>query len=691
MANRLAGESSPYLLQHQNNPVDWYPWGSEALERSRREEKPIFLSIGYSACHWCHVMEHESFEDAEIARYLNQHFVCIKVDREERPDLDHIYMTAVQLLTGRGGWPMSVFLTPSLKPFYGGTYWPPRESRGMAGFLQVLSAVVDAWTKRRAQVEEQSHTITKHISEVTEREASQEGLRDDLLNQAAAALERAFDFTYGGFGSAPKFPHPMDLDLILRVWSRVPRSGLLRMVELNLQKMAQGGIYDHLGGGFARYSVDERWLVPHFEKMLYDNALLVPLYLDAWLITGNPVYAQVVRETCNYVLTTLTDSAGGFHSTEDADSEGEEGKFYVWTPAEIRHVLGNEAGTRFCEVYDVTSHGNFEGHNILNLPQTIPLAAARLEMKPEALALELADSRAKLLAARNRRVRPGKDDKVLVNWNGLMIHALARAGAALIEPRYLAAAKKAADFLLTKMRRPDGRLLHSYRQGKAKFDAYLDDYACLANGLVSLYEATCEERWIDEGVALCDTLLAHFQDRAAGGFFFTADDHEELIARHKDLHDASVPSGNGMAATALIRMARLLGSNEYLEAARQTLEAGLGLMEQSPIAAGQLLIALDLYLGPTPELAVVGDPEDELTKSVLGNIQRRYWPRRALACRADGCVPRSSAWLDPFFDAKTTPKGEVSLYVCQNFSCQAPIVGTAAIGTRLDELAERPS
>ena len=466
MPNRLAGESSPYLLQHQNNPVDWHPWGPEALALAQSADKPIFLSIGYAACHWCHVMEHESFENAAIARLMNENFVCIKVDREERPDLDHIYMSAVQLLTGRGGWPMSVFLTPELKPFYGGTYWPPSARMGMPGFDQVLLAVADAWKNRRAQAIEQASELTSHITGLTELPASEAVLSQAMIDQAGGTLERSFDFRHGGFGGAPKFPHPMDLQLLLRLWRRHRCDGLLQMVTTTLDKMAAGGIYDHLGGGFHRYSVDERWLVPHFEKMLYDNALLTAAYVEGFQATGNPEYARVVRETCDYVLRDLTDLAGGFYSTEDADSEGEEGKFYVWTPNEIAEVLGAEKTETFCYVYDVTDPGNFEGQSILNLPKAIEACAKIKQRGVDELRQELAESKAKLLAAREQRVRPGRDDKVLVSWNGLMIDALSRAAGALDERRYLAAARKAADFILQSMRRPDGRLLHTWRRGK---------------------------------------------------------------------------------------------------------------------------------------------------------------------------------------------------------------------------------
>jgi uncharacterized protein YyaL (SSP411 family) len=679
MSNRLAHETSPYLLQHKDNPVDWFPWGPEALERAKREDKPIFLSIGYSACHWCHVMEHESFENEEIAEQLNDKFVCIKVDREERPDLDQIYMNAVQILTGRGGWPMSVFLTPDLRPFYGGTYWPPHAGRGMPGFDQVIFGVHEAWQNRREQAVEQAGEITKHLTQAGALESSGEGLRPELMHMAAVKLEQAFDFSHGGFGGAPKFPHSMDVQLLLRIWHRQPRQGVLDMVTLTLEKMARGGIYDHLAGGFARYSVDQRWLVPHFEKMLYDNSLLTAAYLDGYLATGNAEYARVAGETLDYILQYMTDEQGGFHSTEDADSEGEEGKFYVWTPQEIQAVLGEVKAARFCYVYDVPEAGNFEhGKSILNLPKTIAQCASLRGWDMAELEAELAESRAKLLAVRDRRVRPGKDDKILVSWNALMIDAMARAAGILDEPKYLHAATRAADFILTQLRRDDGRLLHSWRHGHAKFDAYLDDYTYFINALVTLYEAGFDERWIDEAVRLADIVLKHFADTHSGGFFFTADDHEQLIARNKDLYDSSVPSGNSMAATALLRLGKLCGRDDYLDAARATLDMAVGLMERAPTAAGQMLIAAEMFFGPTPEIVVLGQIGDADTAAALSDLRKRFIPNYVLACRATSESQSGSPNLAPIFAGKS-PQGTLpTVFVCENFTCQAPVSGKGA-------------
>jgi hypothetical protein len=691
MSNRLAKESSPYLLQHRDNPVDWYPWGDEAIERARSEDRPIFLSIGYSACHWCHVMEHESFESETIAHVLNGNFVAIKVDREERPDLDQIYMNAVQMLTGHGGWPMSVFLTPELKPFYGGTYWPPQSSRGMPGFDQILAAVIDAWKNRREQALNAAEQLTAELQNVGAATGGDaEALKVSLINAAAVQLRKAFDNTYGGFGQAPKFPHPMDLQLLVRAWHRSGQQGPLDMVRLSLDRMAAGGIYDHLGGGFARYSVDARWLVPHFEKMLYDNALLSGAYLEAFLVTGDANYARVLRETLNYVIRDMTNPSGGFYSTEDADSEGHEGLFYVWTPDEIEAVLGDERGATFGRVYDVSDVGNFEDRNILNLPKTLEQCASILRREPQELAAELADSRAKLFAVREKRVHPGKDDKVIVAWNGLMIDAMARAGAALNEPEYVITADEVASFIMSRMRRDCGRLLHSWRNGHAKLDAYLDDYAALANSLMSLYEANFKERWIDDAVQLMDIVLDKFSDPAGGAFFYTAADHEQLIARNKELTDSSVPSGNSLAAHALLRLGRLIGRSEYLDAAEKVLAAGVPIMQQAPMAAGQLLLALDLYLGPASELVLVGDMAHAEMKQAIAAVHCRHLPRSVFAVRDTGSsdpTGSQSRHLDEIFAGKESPNGQPVLYVCENFACGAPATGLAEIEGKLEELA----
>jgi uncharacterized protein YyaL (SSP411 family) len=590
----------------------------------------------------------------------------------------------------------------------------------------VLRAVVDAWQNRREAAIGQAEELTGYLQNVggeeegsgfrvqgSDREELKAQQAAEILRHAVAQLSRAFDSTYGGFGTAPKFPHSMDLQLLLRQWKRNPRPELLHMVTHTLDKMAAGGIYDHLAGGFARYSVDERWLVPHFEKMLYDNALLTGAYLDAiqcgptvpvgqeaknivldqamsdW--GGWTTFVRIVRETCDYILKYMTDSAGGFHSTEDADSEGEEGKFYVWTPAEIREVLGDERGRRICDVYDVTDAGNFEyGKSILNLSKTIEQIVRLRGWNAAEIEAELAESRTRLLESRDQRVRPGKDDKILVSWNGMMIDALARAGVMAGERRYIEAAGRAATFILNQMRRSDGRLLHTWRNGKAKLDTYLDDYACIVNSLVTLYECTYFEPWIDEAIQLADVMLMHFEDKSGGGFYFTADDHEQLIARNKDFHDASVPSGNGMAATALIRLGKLTGKPEYLESARRTLIAGLSVMQRQPTAAGQLLIALDMWLGPMQELVLIGGNVTALNKQCVGELRRwNFLPNSVHAYRPfplpSDC--RLADGLRGIFQDRLAVDNQPTLYICENFTCQAPVVGAEAIRAALAKLA----
>jgi uncharacterized protein YyaL (SSP411 family) len=554
---------------------------------------------------------------------------------------------------------------------------------GMPGFDQVIQAVSEAWRERREQAEAGAAQLTERLQQIGAAGEAGE-LSADLLATAADALERAADRTHGGFGRAPKFPHSMDLQVLLRVWRREKRDELLDLVKLTLDKMARGGIYDHLGGGFARYSVDARWLVPHFEKMLYDNALLTLAYLDGYAATGDEYYAQVARETLDYVLRDMTDEQGGFYSTEDADSEGEEGKFYVWTPEEIEAVLGPEAAATFNRVYDVTPSGNFEGRNILNLSRPIAQEAKLLGRDEADLAAELAESRRKLFEAREQRVHPGKDDKVLVAWNGLMIDALARAAGALDEPRHLDAARAAADFLLSQVRREDGRLLHTWRHGKAKLDAYLDDYAALINALVSVYEASFDERYIDRAVELADQMLTHFR-APHGGFFFTASDHEQLIARAKDFQDASVPSGNALAATGLLRLGKLTGRGDYLDAAVETLRAAAPLIEQAPTAAGQTLLALDMHLGPAPEIVLLGDPARDDMAAALAALRRRFLPSKVVALRAPGEAPRSAA-LDPLFAGKAPEGAEPTVFVCENFACQTPVSGKEAALAQWEKL-----
>ena len=692
MPNRLASESSPYLLQHKDNPVDWYPWGEEALRRATDEDKPIFLSIGYSACHWCHVMEHESFENEDIARVLNENFINIKVDREERPDLDHLYMNAVMALRGGGGgWPLSVFLTPSQQVFFGGTYWPPKSRPGLPGFDHVLASVLDAFNERRDKVEAQSAQITDWLNSEDD-EPYIESVDEAMLTTSALMLENHFDYENGGFGTAPKFPHSMDIALLINVARRWPAdgapgsSGIMRMVNLNLKKMAQGGIYDHLGGGFARYSVDEKWLVPHFEKMLYDNALLADVYLQAAESTGSDFYRDVATETLDYILNYLTDEHGGFYSTEDADSEGEEGKFYVWSKSEIEEVLGEETAAHFCKLYGVTPSGNFEGHNILNMEQTAAEYADDNMLNEEQFVTMIGHARRQLLHVRDKRVRPGLDDKVLVSWNGLAIIAMARGGVVLDDDRYVDAAARAADFILGNLRREDGRLLHTWRNGTARLDAYLDDYSFLITGLIQLHQATQDSRWIDEAVELAEQMVRHFHSEDERGFYFTADDHELLIARTRTFQDSSTPSGNSMAALGLLQLGRLLGRNDFVDIAHDTLAAAVPLIRRSPLASGQMLCALERLADDPRELVLVADNTDQLRRA-LAIVRANPVHGALLVATTSGAV--ASTHLRPVLDGKTTVKGQPALYVCTGYSCQAPVVGEEAIEQALQELQKQ--
>jgi uncharacterized protein YyaL (SSP411 family) len=673
-ANRLSGETSPYLLQHAHNPVDWYPWGPEALSKARGEDKPIFLSVGYSACHWCHVMERESFENSEISALMNEHFVNIKVDREERPDLDQIYMAAVQAMTGHGGWPMSVFLTPDLKPFYGGTYYPPQDARGIAGFPRVLRSVAQAWRERRDEILASAGEMTEQLAAIGRVPTSQGELSAGLLAGAARGLSRQFDAIHGGFGSAPKFPHAMDLKVLLRQHRRSGDEHALHMVRQTLDKMARGGIYDQLGGGFARYSTDDRWLVPHFEKMLYDNALLASTYLEAYQVTHDPEYARVARETIDWVLGRMTSPEGGLYSTEDADSEGVEGKYYVWDLDEVRSVLGADRAKTFAYVYDMSERGSWEGHNILCLPKPLDQSAKLLGRNPDDLRSELAEDRTKLLAVRERRVPPGKDTKILTSWNGLMIAPLAEGSRILKDERYLDAAQRASAFLLDRLCIADGRLLHAYKDGLARFNGYLDDYACLIDGLTRLYEASGEPRWIEAALGLCDVMVAEFRDPEQGGFFYTGRSHEALIARQKDAYDNATPSGNAMAATALLRLAALTGRDDFADTGRETLQSVHVVLEQAPMAAGQSLIALDFLLGPTREFAVLAGTDPTEHRVALETIAGHFLPHKVVAPAVAETAGRL-AGTTPLLADRTARGGRVTTYICERLACQAPIVG----------------
>ncbi|HLW68143.1 MAG TPA: thioredoxin domain-containing protein [Gemmataceae bacterium] len=674
--NRLAHESSLYLRQHAHNPIDWYPWGSEALERAKKLDRPIFLSIGYSACHWCHVMAHESFENQEIAKFLNEHFISIKLDREERPDLDAIYMSAVQALNnGQGGWPMSVFLTPDLEPFFAGTYFPPDNRYGRPGFLLVLQKVIEAWQTRRADVLHSGKQIAEVVRAREQAEPKPGELGPELLEGAMNIFRRVCDPVHGGVGHAPKFPRPIDLRLLLRIYHRLSHTDALDMAKLTLDMMARGGMYDQIGGGFHRYSTDERWLVPHFEKMLYDNALLVPAYLEAFQITGDAFYRQIVVDTLDYVLREMTAPPGAFYSTQDADSEGVEGKFYVWSEAEIVKILGKEQAEVFNYFYDVSPGGNWEGHNILNCPKSLVQAARLLKTTPEVLSDRLQLGRQKLYEVRGKRVWPGRDEKILTGWNALMIAGFAQAGAVLEEPRLIEAAKRAAEFVLKSLRTSDGRLLRTCGIGQAaKIDAYLEDYAYLADALVTLYESTFEPRWLHEAIRLAEKMIDHFYDSVNAGFFFTSADHKDVLFRTKDVHDSSIPAANSMAVIALLRLAALTGRADFRAKAEATMIASQGLMSENPLAGAQMLLAVDFHLGPVEEVAIIGDPVGDETQRVLRAFRKSFRPNQVLALRKADADDGVIGLL------KDKPaQGTVTTYICRNFACQAPLVGAEAV------------
>lgn len=687
MPNRLANELSPYLLQHAENPVDWYPWNEEALNRAKTEDKPIFLSIGYSACHWCHVMEHESFESPRIADVLNQNFVSIKVDREERPDLDQLYMNAVMALRGGGGgWPLSVFLTPQCEVFFGGTYWPPEPRMGMPGFEHVLNRVLHAYRENRDQVDGQSSQITQWLE--ANSAAHHAAIGDhQVLSDAVESLHESFDFDNGGFGSAPKFPHPMDLSILLRLWNSMPeseskdRDRLLEMVQLNLKKMAYGGIFDHLGGGFARYSVDERWLVPHFEKMLYDNGLLATVYFETYRATGSEFFSKIGCKTLDYLQNYMTSSEGGFFSTEDADSEGEEGKFYVWSPEEIRQTLGPEIGERFCQLYNVTESGNFEGASILNMTQSYSDWAKAFGVSKSELREEMRAARTTLLELRDQRIRPGLDDKVLCCWNALAITAMCEGFQATQKDSYLASAERAFQFIWSTLRDEHGNLLRLWRKGTARQSAFLDDYAYLIDALYQLYVSTFDERYVDFARDLIESMLDQFADDDSG-FFFISKNAEQLIARTKDLQDSSVPSGNSMAATALVKWGRLCGKSDWLETGESTIRFGSDLMWRSPLASGQMLVALHAHLS-VPRECVILLPSGEDREAYLSKLRTSWRPQLSVICRVENDSRARSATIDTVLSGKEVIDNQPTLYLCESFACQAPVVGKQAV---LDEL-----
>lgn len=688
--NRLIFETSPYLLQHAHNPVNWYPWGEEAFERARREGKPVLVSIGYSTCHWCHVMERESFEDEEIAAYLNQHYVAIKVDREERPDVDDVYMKAVQMLTGRGGWPMTVVLTPDKDPFFGGTYFPARDGdRGAGkGFFTIMRELEAAYQADRGNIVARAQQLSQQIeaASASRRPGTIPGA--ESIEQVVRSARATFDADAGGFGHAPKFPRPVLLDLLLRYHRRSGDAQALAMVTQTLDHMASGGIYDHIGGGFHRYATDRRWLVPHFEKMLYDNAQLASTYLGAYQVTGAERFAEVARETLHYVAREMTAPGGGFYSASDADSptpsgHEEEGYFFTWTPAELTEVLGADRARIVSTYFAVSDAGNFEGRNILNRPRDEAEVAAELGIPVAELRQQISTARAELYSARSKRPPPHRDDKILTSWNGLMISAFARAALVLGDEAYAQRAVAAADFILEELRKPDGKLLRSFKDGRAKHGGYLDDYAFLTQALLDLFEATSDAKWLREAVALQGLLDQHFWDDRSGGYFMTSDDHERLLARDKPSYDGAEPSGNAVALSNLLRLAMLTSDEAYRKRAERGFAAFSRDLTEAPDASPRMLAALDSYLDRSLEVFIVEPSAEANAEPLVSRFRRTYLPNAVFAMVSEGSELTALAQLVPALAGKQALEGRVTAYVCERGRCELPTSNPAEFARQL--------
>ncbi len=679
--NRLIDETSPYLLQHAHNPVEWYPWSEDALRRAREENKPILLSIGYSACHWCHVMEHESFENEAIARLMNENFINIKVDREERPDLDQIYMNAVQMMTRHGGWPMTVFLTPDGVPFYGGTYFPPEDRYNMPGFPRVLMGVADAYQTRGDEVKQTAASMLDELRRMDAVAETNETLSVAILDAAASGIARNYDEENGGFGAAPKFPAAMNLEFLLRFVHRTNEPAALEIVANTCRKMAMGGMYDQLGGGFHRYSTDAAWLVPHFEKMLYDNALLSRLYLHVYQMTNDEFYRRIAEETFAYVEREMTNERGGFYSTQDADSEGHEGIFFVWTPQEVKEILGAEDARLFSAYYDVTEAGNFEAENILHVSRSVEDTAKALNVSVERLNEALEHGRRELFAVREQRVKPARDEKILTAWNGLMLASFAEAAAILERDDYLNIARRNAEFVLDNLRR-DGLLLRTYKDGQAKLNAYLDDYAFYADGLLALYEASGEVRWLEEAQTLADIMVREFWDEQAGGFFYTGKSHEELIVRSKDYFDNATPSGNNVAADVLLRLSVLTGNDVYRQRAETVLRILSEPLMRYPSAFGRALCALDFYLSSPKEIAIIGERDAADTRQLTREVWKRFLPNKIVAQAIEH--DERATQIVPLLRERTKLKGMATAYVCEHYSCRTPVTTAAELSAQLE-------
>ncbi|MFC1942442.1 thioredoxin domain-containing protein [Chloroflexota bacterium] len=689
--NRLFREKSPYLLQHAGNPVDWFPWGEEAFAKAKQESKPIFLSIGYSTCHWCHVMAHESFEDLQVAKLLNETFVPVKVDREERPDIDKVYMTVCQMMTGSGGWPLTIIMTPDKEPFFAATYVPKDTRFGRIGLLDLLPRIQEVWSQRRDEAVSSAKQITEIMRKNIYAEAGQ-SLAEPVLLQAYEQLEERFDTQNGGFGSAPKFPTPHNVLFLLRYWKRTGNDQALAMVENTLKAMRCGGLYDHIGFGFHRYSTDSRWLVPHFEKMLYDQALLAIAYTETYQATGRKEYAQTAHEIFTYILRDMTAPEGGFYSAEDADSEGEEGKFYLWTRDEIQKALSGQEAELAIRVFNINEEGNFtdeitgnkSGHNILHLDKTVDDLAPGPGMSAGELRKHIAGIRQQLFDYREKRIHPHKDDKILTDWNGLMIAALARGAQVFNEPRYETAARRAADFILSNVRTHEGRLLHRYRDSEAGFTAHIDDYAFFIYGLLEIYEATFEVSYLKAALELNKDLMQHFWDNTNGGFYFSADDAESLLVRQKDIYDGATPSGNSVAMLSLLRLGHITANADYEEKAAKIGRAFYGDVSQSPSAYTQLMIAVDFAIGPSYEIVLVGDSQADDTKIMLKAIRGRFFPNKIVVLRPSDIELPEIDDISGFTRHHVSIDGKATAYVCHNYNCQLPTVDIESMLKLLD-------
>jgi len=675
--NKLANESSPYLLQHADNPVDWYPWGDEAFEKAKREDKPVLVSIGYATCHWCHVMAHESFEDEEVASLMNEYFVNIKVDREERPDIDNTYMLVCQMLTGSGGWPLNVFLTPEKKPFYAATYIPKTGRQGRPGMLQLIPRLAQLWENEREKISSSTDEIISAFQKSNQFEGDDE-LDELVLDKAYSQFESQYDTVHGGFGSSPKFPSAHNLMFLLRYAQRNPDSKALEMVEQTLTQMRRGGIFDHIGWGFHRYSTDPKWLVPHFEKMLYDQAILLMAYTEGWQLTGNDLFKQTADEIITYLLRKMQDDSGGFYSAEDADSEGEEGKFYVWSISEVREILPATESELAIEVFNFTEDGNYAdeatgqctGKNIPHLRMPLEELAKERNMSEAQLVDTLEGIREKLLETRQDRVHPLLDDKILTDWNGLMIAALAKAGRTFQNGEYTQKAKQCWDFLETHMLSDNHTLMHRYRNEDVAIEGHADDYAFVIWGLIELYESTLESTYLQEAVALNEAFINEFWDEEGGGFYFTSESAEELLGRKKEIYDGAMPSSNSVAMMNLLRLGRMTGNTNWEQMANQAQKRFAKDLKKAPTGFGAALQSIDFALGTSQEIIIAGNREGDDTRQMVQKINEQFLPRAVLLLNdPDDEMIRN---LAPYLSDFDTQKGQATAYVCQNYSCELP-------------------